>query len=69
MNEVKDSNKYVVGSRQKMLKDIMKLEEELRIIPPHRESVDGKTDSWSDQEMARYRWLLQDWKSREGSGE
>jgi len=61
-----ESNKYIQGSRAKMLKDISQLEEELRIIPMHRESLNNKTDSWTEEELARYRWLLDDWKSREG---
>lgn len=61
-----DENKYIIGSRAKMLKDIGILEEVLHIIPLHRESLDNKTNGWTDEELARYRWLLQDWKSREG---
>lgn len=61
-----ESSKYIQGSRTKMLKDITNLEEELHIIPMHRESLNNKTDGWTDEELAKYRWLLHDWKSREG---
>lgn len=60
-------SKYIIGSRAKMLKDIASLEEDLRIIPMHRESLKDMS-SWTEEELAKYRWLLQDWKSREGSG-
>jgi hypothetical protein len=49
-----------------MLKDITNLEEELHIIPMHRESLNGKTDGWTDEQLGKYCWLLHDWKSREG---
>jgi hypothetical protein len=66
MIRMNESSKYIQGTRTKMLKDITNLEEELRIVPIYRESLNNKTEKWSDEEMARYRWLLQDWKSREG---
>ena len=56
-------NMYNYGTREKIMKDVLKLEMEVRIIPLHRETIKSMED-WSDDYLARYRWQLLELKSR-----
>ena len=56
-------NNYKYGTRTKIVKDILKLEAEVRFIPMHRET-ELSMETWSDEYIARYRWQLLELKSR-----
>jgi len=56
-------NMYNYGTREKIMKDVLKLEAQVRIIPLHRETIQSMED-WSDDYLARYRWQLLELKSR-----
>lgn len=56
-------NMYNYGTREKIMKDVLKLEKQVRIIPLHRETIQSMED-WSDDYLARYRWQLLELKSR-----
>ena len=50
-------NEYKHGTRNKIIKDIMRLEKEVRFIPMHRETVES-LEKESDERLARYLWQL-----------
>jgi hypothetical protein len=58
-------SKYQYGTKNKIIKDIMKLEKEVRFIPMHRENQET-LESWSDEYLARYRWMLLELRTRNG---
>lgn len=58
-------NNYKYGTRAKVIRDILRLEIEVRFIPIHRETVD-ELDSWTDEYLARYRWMLLELRTRCG---
>jgi hypothetical protein len=60
-------NNYNFGTREKIIKEVLKLEQEVRIIPLHRETKKSM-ENWSDEYLARYRWELLELKTR-GSGQ
>jgi len=61
-------NKYQYGTRKKIIKDILRLEIEVRFIPLHREG-ETKLNTWSDEYLARYRWQLLELRSRIGGND
>ena len=58
-------NNYKYGTRGKIVKDILRLEREVRFIPLHRET-EATMEGWSDEYIARYRWQLLELKTRIG---
>jgi hypothetical protein len=59
-------SKYQYGTRNKIIKDIMRLEIEVKFIPIHRETRE-ELDTWSDEYLARYRWMLLLLKTKYGA--
>lgn len=59
MNE----NQYRI--RNKIIKEIMKLEKEVKFIPMHREKQET-LETWSDEYLARYRAQLAELRTRTG---
>ena len=59
-------NSYQYGTRVKVISDIRKLEVEVKFIPIHRE-VEEELKTWSDEYLARYRWILMDLRIRCGA--
>jgi hypothetical protein len=58
-------SKYQYGTKNKIIKDIIKLEKDVRFIPIHRETQDT-LESWNDEYLSRYRWILLELKTRNG---
>jgi len=58
-------NEYKHSTRNKIIKDIMRLEKEVRFIPIHRETLE-ELDSWTDDRLARYIWQLVELRTRTG---
>ena len=54
-------NEYKYGTRNKIIKDIMRLEKEVRFIPMHRETVES-LEKETDEYLARYMWKLMELK-------
>lgn len=52
------------NTRNKIIKDIMNLEKEVRFIPMHRETLE-ELESWHDDRLARYLWQLMELKNRQ----
>ena len=58
-------NNYKYGTRTKVIRDIVRLEIEVRFIPIHRETLE-ELDTWTDEYLARYRWQLLELRTRCG---
>ena len=58
---------YKYGTRGKIIRDIVRLEREVRFIPIHRETVE-ELETWTDEYLARYVWELLELRTREGRG-
>jgi hypothetical protein len=52
------------STRNKIIKDIMNLEKDVRFIPMHRETQD-ELESWHDDKLARWLWMLVELKNRQ----
>ena len=61
-------NNYKYGTRTKVINDILKLEIEVRFIPIHRETKE-ELQTWDDEYLARYRWILMDLRIRCGGND
>lgn len=52
------------NTRNKIIKDIMNLEKDVRFIPMHRESQD-ELESWEDGKLARWHRMLVELKNNQ----
>jgi hypothetical protein len=59
------TNNYQYGTRNKIIKDILRLEKEVRFIPLHQETLET-LEKESDEYLARYRWQLLELRTRNG---
>lgn len=58
-------NEYKNSTRTKIIKDIMRLELEVRFIPIHRETK-NELESWTDDRLSRYIWQLVELRTHTG---
>lgn len=56
-------NEYKNSTRNKIIKDIIRLEKEVKFIPIHRETFE-ELETWTDDRLARYIWQLVELRTR-----